>query len=242
MRRRIFDLAVAVPACVLTAPAIALASAAIVLEDGGSPFYRCARVGLGGSTMQFTKLRTMRNDPKSAGVVSTTASDPRVTKIGAVLRRWKLDELPQFWLVLRGDMAVVGPRPNVPEEVALYTDEERGLLDVLPGITDLSSIVFSDLSEILDGAADANLAYNQVVRPWKSRLGLLYAKNATTSLDWRIVLLTARSMVDRPAALREVSRIVAALGGGEDLALVCLRQGQPPAAPPPGANDVVQRR
>ena len=110
------------------------------------------------------------------GVDSTAGDDKRITPIGRLVRKLKLDELSQLWNVLKGDMSLVGPRPNVPREVALYTSDENKLLEIRPGITDLSSIIFADEGDILHGAEDPDLRYHQIIRPWKSRLGLLYVK------------------------------------------------------------------
>ena len=108
------------------------------------------------------------------GVNSTSLNDARITPVGHKIRKYKLDEFTQLWNVLIGDMSLVGPRPNVLVDTNLYTKVERKLLTVRPGITDFSSIVFSDEGKILENKKDPNLSYNQFIRPWKSRLGLIY--------------------------------------------------------------------
>src|SRR2546421_9553898 len=129
--------------------------------------------------------------PHASSTVDTTvAGDPRITPVGKYIRATKLDELPQFVHVLSGRMSLIGPRPNVPREVELYTAEERELLSVRPGITDIASIVFADLADALADASDPNIAYNQLVRPWKSRLGLHYVRSASFGNDVRIICYT----------------------------------------------------
>src|SRR5205814_10453222 len=156
----------------------------------------------------------------------TAQGDPRITRVGRVLRRFKLDECPQLWNVLRGDMSMVGPRPQVERDVRLYTAVERQLLDVPPGITDFASIVFADEGEILEGSPDPDLRYNQVIRPWKSRLGLLYVRNAgKVGLDLRLIGLTVRSALDRRGALQKASGLVLKLGGDQQLARIASRTG-----------------
>ena len=125
------------------------------------------------------KFRTMIPDAWKSGVNSTAAGDRRITRVGALLRKAKLDELPQLWNVLKGDMSLVGPRPQVRAETDLYTSEERRMHSIRPGVTDLASIVFADEGEILAGSADPDLLYNQIIRPWKSRLALLYVDRRT---------------------------------------------------------------
>ena len=132
-------------------------------------------------------------------------------------------------------MSVVGPRPQVRAQgVDLYTDEEMRLLSVRPGVTDLSSIAFSDEGDILEGAEDADALYNQIIRPWKSRLGLLYIDRRSLWLDLRIIWLTGRAITSKPAAIAGVHKILTELGADSRLIEVCRREGKPPAADPPG--------
>ena len=122
------------------------------------------------------KLRSMIVNAEKSKVDSTSSNDPRITKIGKIIRKLKLDELSQLFNVFIGEMSLVGPRPNVKRETDLYTEVEKNLLRVKPGITDFASIIFSDESEILKNVDDPNISYNQLIRPWKSRLGLFYIK------------------------------------------------------------------
>jgi lipopolysaccharide/colanic/teichoic acid biosynthesis glycosyltransferase len=187
------------------------------------------------------KFRTMVPDAWKSGVNSTADGDCRITRVGRWLRRVKLDELPQLWNVLMGEMSLVGPRPQVRADVSLYTPEENEMLAARPGITDLASVVFSDEGRVLAGSADPDLLYNQVIRPWKSRLILLYLKNQSLSRDMKIVGITALSIVSRKRALRAVALLVDSLGGDEKLRTVVRREQALEPWPPPGAQAVVER-
>jgi lipopolysaccharide/colanic/teichoic acid biosynthesis glycosyltransferase len=179
------------------------------------------------------------------GVDTTTVSDRRVTRVGRLIRRLKVDELPQLWNVMAGQMTLVGPRPNVPREVARYTATERDLLSVRPGLTDLASIVFSNLGEILADSNDPNRDYAVGIRPWKSRLGLLYVHNRSARLDSEIVVLTLACLVFRPIALRGVEAILARLQTPQEVcqAVRDLREGMLPRPfDPPGAEPATALR
>ncbi|MEO8577078.1 MAG: sugar transferase, partial [Gemmatimonadales bacterium] len=172
--KRLLDIMAATLGLVLLSPLLILLGVAIWLQDYHSPFYIANRVGRGERSFRMVKFRSMVVKADKSGVDSTAGDDPRITSLGRFIRRFKLDEIPQLWNVLRGSMSLVGPRPNVERETVLYTPDEKRLLSVRPGITDLASIVFADEGEILQGSDDPDLKYNQVIRPWKSRLGLLY--------------------------------------------------------------------
>jgi lipopolysaccharide/colanic/teichoic acid biosynthesis glycosyltransferase len=176
------------------------------------------------------------------GVDSTAGDDKRITPVGRLVRKLKLDELSQLWNVLKGDMSMVGPRPNVSREVALYTSEENRLLEIRPGITDLASIVFADEGDILQGAKDPDLLYHQIIRPWKSRLALLYVRKSQFFLDLNLILLTITNSLSRRWTLENVSKIVQALGGDAELVEAASRRKALAPKPPPGASEVVSRR
>jgi hypothetical protein len=145
--------------------------------------------------------------------------------------------------VLKGEMSLVGPRPNVKRETDIYTSEEKRLLSVRPGITDLASIVFSDEADILAGSPDPDIRYNQLIRPGKSRLGLFYVDHSgSVGLDLQIIWLTVRSSFDRRGALSAVSRLVARRGGDPNLSALALRSHSLRPEPPPGATQVVTSR
>lgn len=240
--KRCFDVALSFLGLVAFLPLLVPLCVLIWLQDLHSPFYITYRVGRRHTKYRMVKLRSMVVKADRTGVDSTASNDPRITAIGRFARRYKLDEIPQLWNVLKGEMSFVGPRPNVDRETALYTEEEKHLLDVRPGITDLSSIVFSDEGEILAGREDPDLAYNQLIRPWKSRLGLLYVKNTNIRLDLRIILLTVLAMASKKNALLSVERIVRELGGSEGLCCVVSRRERLVPAAPPGAHDIVRTR
>ncbi|MCB0379061.1 MAG: sugar transferase, partial [Bdellovibrionales bacterium] len=214
----------------------------IWLQDFKSPFYIAPRVAKGGGIFKMVKLRSMVVNASKTGVDSTSANDVRITKVGHMIRRYKLDELSQLWNVLSGDMSLVGPRPNVTRDVDLYTEEEKELLTVRPGITDLASIVFADEGEILRDSTDPDLDYNQRIRPWKSRLALLCVRKQSLWLDLRILILTAQTIVSRGEALRGVQKLLEELGADEQLKQIARRETPPIPFPPPGATAIVQSR
>ena len=240
--KRLLDMGVALTALGLLSPLLAVIALAVWLEDGGSPWFRGVRVARGGGHFRMLKFRSMRPDADKTGVNSTAAGDERITRVGHILRRAKLDELPQLWNVLAGEMSLVGPRPQVPTDAALYTAAERVLLRAHPGITDLASIVFSDEGEILRGSPDPDLLYNQIIRPWKSRLALLALERRTFLLDLRILVWTvAAAGISRDWALERVARQLAAWGVGDPLLGIARRRSPLLPYPPPGAAEIVSR-
>ena len=234
--KRTLDISIAGLALLVLLPVLGVLAAAVWLEDRGSPWYRGVRAGRGGHEFRMWKFRSMRMGAALTGVNSTASGDARITRLGRFLRAWKLDELPQLWNVVTGEMSLVGPRPQVPEEAALYTRDELRMLEVLPGITDLASIVFSDEGEILAGSADPDLLYNQIIRPWKSRLALLYVGKASWTVDVRILAWTAAALISRRWALERVGKLLEAWGEGEPLLGMARRAAPLLAYPPPGAR------
>ena len=211
-------------------------------EDKKSPFYIAPRSGINGTLFKMVKLRSMMVDARSSGVDSTSVDDIRITPIGHKIRRYKLDELMQLWNVLIGDMSLVGPRPNVKTETDLYTDVEKGLLSVRPGITDFSSIVFSDEGEILKGRGNPDLTYNQLIRPWKSRLGLVYIKNQSLLLDLQLILYTIVAFVSKEKALNWVTETLRELNVDADIVIISRRNVSLYPFPPPGSEEIVSLR
>jgi lipopolysaccharide/colanic/teichoic acid biosynthesis glycosyltransferase len=204
--KRAFDLVIATVALIVLLPLILAISVLIVAQDGHGPFYSGVRVGRNGRPFRMVKFRSMRVG--QSGAQSTAADDPRITRIGPFIRRFKLDEIPQLWNIIRGHMSFVGPRPNVPSEVALYSAVERELLSVRPGITDFASIVFADEGEILRGSPDPDRDYNLLIRPGKSRLGLHYIAQRSFGVDLALIRLTGVAVLDRPRALRETVELL----------------------------------
>lgn len=229
-----FDFLFSSVVCIVFSPLLLGSVLAVWLQDFKNPFYLAKRVAYGGGDFTMIKVRSMVVNAEKSGVNSTGASDKRITLVGHFIRRYKVDEISQFINVLAGDMSVVGPRPNTYAwGVDLYTEVEQGLLSVRPGITDLSSIVFSDEGDILKNEPDADEAYNALIRPWKSRLGLLYIANQSLVLDIRIIWLTALAVINRSKALAGVDKILVDLNAPENLRTVCRRdQKLVPAAPP----------
>jgi lipopolysaccharide/colanic/teichoic acid biosynthesis glycosyltransferase len=236
--KRTLDVAAALFGLLVLALPLALIALAIWIEDRHSPFYRGRRVARGGREFRMVKFRSMVPDAWRNGVNSTAAGDGRITKVGAWLRARKLDELPQLWNVLSGDMSLVGPRPQTGTDAALYTAEERRLFEARPGITDLASIVFADEGEILSGASDPDLLYNQVIRPWKSRLGLLYIERRTFSADLLLLFLTLLNGFSRRRALAGVAAILESWDSPPLLRRMALRKEKLLAWPAPGAGEV----
>jgi lipopolysaccharide/colanic/teichoic acid biosynthesis glycosyltransferase/nucleoside-diphosphate-sugar epimerase len=237
--KRAFDIAAALCGLIALAPLLSLVALAVWLEDRSSPWFRGVRIGRGERRFRMVKFRTMLPDAWKSGVSSTASGDWRITRVGKILRRAKLDELPQLWNVLAGDMSLVGPRPQVEPDAALYTAEERRLFTVRPGMTDLASIVFADEGEILAGCADPDLHYNQSIRPWKSRLALLYLDRQSFSTDRQILALTLLAAVSRRKALAGVLGVLDCWGADPMLRRMAAR-GEPLMAwPPPGANGIV---
>lgn len=237
--KRLFDIVCSFLGLVITSPVLLIFIILIWLQDFKSPLYLAPRVGRNGKSFRMTKLRSMIAGADKNGVNSTASSDMRITRIGHVIRKYKLDELSQLWNVFVGQMSLVGPRPQVQRDVDLYTEEERHLFDGRPGITDLSSIVFSDEGDILTGNKDPDLRYNQVIRPWKSRLGLLYIRKRTFLLDIYIILLTVIAIVSKSLALRGVQGILQKWNADKKLIKVARRDEPLYPYPPPGSDDEV---
>jgi lipopolysaccharide/colanic/teichoic acid biosynthesis glycosyltransferase len=178
--RRSFDIIVASSALVATSPLLAAALVAIVLESRGHPIYRQRRIGLDGRPFDVIKLRTMVLGAESMGAgMAVNENDPRITRVGALLRRFSVDELPNLINVLRGDMSIVGPRPTIPVQVERYDERQLGRLSVRPGIT---------------GWAQVN---GRTSLPWSERieLDLYYVEHRSWRLDLEIILRTARILV-----------------------------------------------
>lgn len=239
---RLFDILVSLSILIVTLPFLLLFMFLIYRQDGNSPFYIAPRMGKGEKVFSMVKLRSMVKGADKSGVDSTSANDMRITPVGQFIRSYKIDELPQMWNVLTGKMSLVGPRPNVQRDTDLYTEVEKGLLSVRPGITDFSSIVFSDEGEILADKEDPDISYNQLIRPWKSRMGLVYVKHQSVLLNIELVFLTALSILNREAALKGVASRLDKLGAGDQLVRVALRIDSLEPFPPPGANEIVTSR
>jgi lipopolysaccharide/colanic/teichoic acid biosynthesis glycosyltransferase len=208
--KRSFDVMVATIALVIVAPLLALAALMVKLSSRGPVFYRGTRVGLNGKLFPMLKFRTMVVDAESLGGSATAADDPRITRFGKFLRRYKLDELPQFFNVLLGDMSLVGPRPEVQKYVNLYSREEKAILTVRPGITDWASIWNSNEAAVLEGSRDPERTYEELLRPTKLALQILYVRDHSFFVDLKIMFHTAVKLIDEdwvPKELKPYGRV-----------------------------------
>lgn len=191
--KRAFDIHGALTGIVVLSPVLAGLAAAVKFTSPGPIFYRGTRTGRNGKPFRILKFRSMVVGADH-GAGSTSRNDPRVTRIGRVLRRYKLDELPQLFNVLRGDMSFVGPRPELPQYTRLYTDAERVILTVRPGITDYSSIQFANLNDLVDDD-DPDASFEKKVLPEKNRLRVKYVEDRSFLLDLKLMLKTALRVV-----------------------------------------------
>jgi lipopolysaccharide/colanic/teichoic acid biosynthesis glycosyltransferase len=222
--KRLIDVLISACLLLILSPVLIVIALLIYLYDFHSPFYIATRIGLNERPFKMAKFRSMVVNADKSGVTSTSATDRRITPVGHVVRRYKLDEIVQLWNVLRGDMSIVGPRPNVPSGVQVYTASERRLLTVRPGITDFASIVFSDEGEILKGRADPDEAYDQLIRPWKSALGLFYIDSRTVLVDFKLIVLTAVAVISRKTALEFVANLLTGLRAPAELIAIAKRE------------------
>jgi lipopolysaccharide/colanic/teichoic acid biosynthesis glycosyltransferase len=236
--KRIFDMLIASSGLLFFSPLLLVVMVAIWLQDRKSPFYIAPRAAQGGGSFRMVKFRSMIVDADKLGGPSAVATDRRITPIGHLVRVYKLDELIQLWNVLKGDMSLVGPRPQVFSCVGLYTDAERRMLTVRPGITDPASIVFSDQGEILEGAADPDLLYNQIVRPWKSRLSLAYIDHRNFWIDVWLIVLTVIAIFSRATALRALGVLLRSWHLDPLVVRMAARLEPLLPYPPPGASEV----
>lgn len=198
MLKRLFDFTASLAGLILLSPLLIATTLAIRLESPGPAFFLQERVGRGGKRFRIIKFRTMRQNAPAEGPQITIGQDPRITPIGRTLRKFKLDELPQLINVLKGEMSLVGPRPEVPAYMARYTPEQQAItLSVRPGITDFAAIEFSDEAEILARSADPETAYVDQVMPRKFALYERYVQEQSFWLDLRLIARTLGKIVGR---------------------------------------------
>ncbi len=208
--KRLSDFILAINSLLIFFPLLLIVLFFVWKEDKHQPFFIAKRVGRKGKLFNMFKIRTMIYNSNIYKINSTSKDDKRITKLGKLLRRYKIDEIPQLINIFKGEMSFVGPRPNTYESgVELYTVRELSLLNLKPGITDIASIVFSDEAEILykynlkEETADET--YNRLIRPWKSELGLWYIKNSNFLLDLLLIFLTISSIFNRKRSLNLLS-------------------------------------
>lgn len=193
--KRAFDIFGSALGLVVSSPLLAFAALAIKLDSPGPALYRGSRVGMNSRRFNILKFRTMDADAEAMGGSSTPEDDPRITRVGKLLRRGKIDELPQLWNVLVGDMSFVGPRPQVQWAVDLYTREERLVLTVRPGMTDYASLRFANEGEILKGSIDPDRDYMEKIHPEKMRLSLEYVRSRSFTGDLSIIARTLGAVI-----------------------------------------------
>jgi lipopolysaccharide/colanic/teichoic acid biosynthesis glycosyltransferase len=195
--KRLIDLLITVPGLAAVAPVMIVAALMVKFGDGGPVFFRQTRVGRGGRPFAIWKFRTFVCAAEAAGLPITIGSDPRITRTGQYLRRYKIDELPQLFNVLAGDMSLVGPRPEVPCIVATYGPEQRKVLEYLPGITDPASIEYRNEAELLGRSSDPRREYLENILPRKLAINLDYASRAGAISDLRVILRTVCTIFTR---------------------------------------------
>lgn len=192
-RKRLFDIVCAALGLLVLSPVLLVCALLVGLTSPGGVLFRQERVGKDGVPFTIYKFRSMRKD--NAGLKISTSGDSRITPVGRVLRKTKLDELPQLWNVLKGDMSFVGPRPEVQEYTDLYTPGQRQVLLVRPGITGLASIRYRNENDLLSASADPNRTYIEEVMPAKLALDLEYIPRACVSYDIKLILETLVTVV-----------------------------------------------
>jgi len=210
--KRVFDIGMAFIFLVVLCPLLTVISVLIKTSSPGPVFYRGERVGRRGRIFRIFKFRTMVVDAERIGGPSTADDDPRITSVGRRLRKFKLDELPQSINVLRGEMSFVGPRPEVRHYVDMYTEKEKALLSLKPGITDWASLWNNDEGALLAAGSDPEKTYLETIRPEKIRLQLKYLEDHSFLTDLRIIALTIRALFAR---------------SGSDLAVTARPLGKP---------------
>jgi len=195
MMIRFFDILFSLLGIIVLFPVFLLLYITIRLESKGGGFYKQLRVGRNGGDFYVYKFRSMRIGSDKQGLITVGGRDPRITRVGYFIRKYKLDELPQLFNVLKGDMSLVGPRPEVRKYVELYTEEQRRVLSVRPGITDYASIEYVDENTILGQAEDADKAYVEQILPDKICYNMKYIEHRSVKEYFKIIFLTIWSIV-----------------------------------------------
>lgn len=192
--KRLFDILASGLGLICLSPLFAVLAIWIKADSKGPVFYRQVRVGKGNRDFRLFKFRSMRPDSDRLGLITVGGRDPRVTRSGYYIRKYKLDELPQLINVFKGDMSLVGPRPEVRKYVDMYTPEQLKVLDVRPGITSLASIRYRNENDILAAADDPDRAYVEQVMPDKLAIDLEYVANASLASDLRLIFSTLKAI------------------------------------------------
>ena len=193
--KRFFDVVASGIGLILLSPLFIILTIWIKCDSTGSVFYRQIRVGRNNRDFQLLKFRSMRVGSDKKGLITVGGRDPRITRSGYYIRKYKLDEFPQLINVLKGDMSLVGPRPEVRKYVDMYTEEQMHVLDVRPGITDLASIRYRNENELLERVNDPDKYYVEVIMPDKLRINLEYVARHSFTFDIRLIFQTFRAIV-----------------------------------------------
>ena len=193
--KRGFDVFTSILGLMILSPVLLPIAILIKTNSKGPVFYRGLRVGRAENNFKIFKFRTMVIDADKIGGPSTSDDDPRITKIGKLLRQYKLDEIPQLLNIVKGEMSFVGPRPEVPSEVVTYTEEQKKILTIKPGITDWASLAFHNEGEILKGSTDPHASYREKIRPEKLRLALKYVNERSFLTDMKIIFNTLATLI-----------------------------------------------
>lgn len=201
MTKRIFDLSITFLLLPFLLPIMIFFLIITWIYDFKNPLYLSTRVGRNGKKFNLIKLRSMIVDAEKSGVMSTSKNDNRITYIGKFIRKYKIDEVFQIINVIKNDMSLVGPRPNVEIEINKYNEKEKIILKEKPGITDIASIVFADEGDILKDSGDPDRDYNLIIRPYKSRLCIVYVNENSIGLDFLILFITFINIFNRKSAL-----------------------------------------
>ena len=192
---RLFDILSSLVGILFLSPFLLLISLLIIMDSGLPVFYFQERIGLHGKPFQLLKFRSMKTGSDKKGLLTIGSGDSRITKMGFFLRKYKLDEIPQLFNVLKGDMALVGPRPEVRKYVELYNDEQKQILNVRPGITDLASIEYINENDLLASSSDPEDSYIKEVMPHKIQINLMYLKERSFFKDIQVIIKTLGKIV-----------------------------------------------
>lgn len=233
--KRFIDLTLSFLGLIIVSPVFLLTTILIFFNDFQFPFYTPQRMGKNMKPFKMIKFRSMAVNSDKTGVSSTSSNDKRITRVGKIIRKFKIDELSQLINVFNGSMSLVGPRPQVIRHVIEeYSNVEKKLLCVKPGITDFSSIVFSDEGEILKNSNDPDLDYNRLIRPWKSKLGIYYVENRSIIIDFKLIFLTVFAIFSRKRALHYLSNMLQSYGAPTNLVEISKRDSKLKPSVPPG--------
>ncbi|MEO8665022.1 MAG: sugar transferase [Ignavibacteria bacterium] len=195
MIKRVFDIFFSLMGLIILSPALLIIAIIIKSDSKGPVIYKQLRVGKGNRDFTLLKFRTMRSDSDKDGLLTVGGKDPRITPAGYFLRKYKLDELPQLYNILKGDMSFVGPRPEVRKYVELYDDRQKKVLEVCPGLTDIASIKYRNESELLKEAKDPEEFYIKEIIPDKIRLNLEYINDNSLFKDVKVILKTFKAII-----------------------------------------------